>query len=1229
MRNAPNRFQPAKQYDNGLVLGGCGIAYAIRLPKPLSESVMTDARTAGMELPETKMNTGPLRLVREMLEKMSLRTNGEGAGIAFKRETSSLHEQEGFPLDYAKDQANMFTVFAFTYEKEDANKLKTIFKENGFEVKRSRQHEARSGGRDVTKGSEVVEFALVVRPEREYQFVQLCNKINASDGPKIYSAGVGTGLIKIVGRPDELYGAFPSVFDKDRRYGWALGHGRYPTNVPDAMTASQPHCGITYNDRGIFVTYSSQNGEITNNDSLRTLMKGVRHFHLSNIDAKIATHGRDGIASMLTASDGESIPHVTNYLHSRGLNLDQIGRTLGGDMVLPFGNGMWGMSGPVSVISHTTDGTLAFKDKRRLRPLQAGLASDGKSAYVLIASEEGAMHYAIKRNGLTPLSFWAVRDRLAIENGVSADGLKKIIPPIGTGMFHEEKERFAPSICTNVKLEIDVEEIRKGTEKLSLSELFRRRLLPGDNGKCFDERETYIQREIAFAIREKIAAIVAKEMQKQGGRDSIELDIHLSNLSGERHLCVGVFNYLKKEIGLASLPANLKINWYLQGALGDNVGAFCGPGTKIVGFGNGGETNLNTARGADYTLHGSNGSSFMYGASAGTVGFVKENIGPRGGAYMKGTLKASPLLVVGGTADKYFCESAHMGTAYVLNKNNEAEPVGVGLAAGIEGKAKVIARGESSHELPEGVAKRELTDEERREMEKVVQEYCKRFGLQDRLAELASGPFFVYEKAKGAVLHPFVPVVPPKDGLIYPEAIQKEIYTMAGGEGKDHGWNPKYARGVLRAKGMGYAAGAFPLNAAMVTAPPVDNREDINIRKMLKIPIAQQNVEGQTFEEISNLKNGCYTTGITFGSISRGSISEGAWRALYEVANELEILVGTGEGGLPRWLKSPSKFLTRQVASGRFGLNTDDPTLEQDYFENALVIEIKIAQGAKPGKGGTLGPLKVTAEIADMRGIEAGTPAVSPPTHHDVYSIEDVKKLIELLRMVGGGDVKIAVKIAATNDIEQIGNGLVKGNANIINIAGSEGGTGFATLQSNATGISGLEGIERIHNGLVKSGLRNYVTLEVSGGFWNGHGIVRAYSLGANVVEMGTAPLIAMGCNQCQMCTGPDCHVGLTSVSDDNLQEHAHNRLKTYVFSVWNEVKDILQQNGVTELAHATGNANLMVKDRHSLVYVHPSSLQSAQKAASPTPVPAQQRQPLPSLKKNDGTPHSIQIEMP
>lgn len=1155
-----------------IIYGGCGLAYVQKLPPETSCRILARAG-----LPEGSTQEKEVRLasvMKEMLYAMDLRSNGEGAGVAFARASSALQKSKGFPASYTLGEDNIFTLTVITPKEESIIDVKRSLERQGFAILRNRPVEIDPMPRDIMRGSLMYELAVIVKPEQEARFVQCINTVNANGDASIISSGVNSGMFKIVGRIDELFEAFPALTHADRNYYALLGHVRYPTNTPNGILTAQPHCSISY-DGSILYMFSAQNGEVTNNDSLRAWLSGERYFQIPDISAKISTRGRDGFSTMLTASDGETIPHIINFLRAKGCDPAEIAEVLSGKRDLPFGNGMLGMSGPLAVVAMGTPGIIAFKDSRRLRPLVAGIAAAGRDAYLLFASEEGAIRRACRANGLTTIAIQEVREFFAGEKGAIYEQVAgQLCLPDAAAFAKDTDSSVAEITATNV-IELDIGRIRGELETMPLGGLFKQALYPGDNGKFFDDRQTYVHRLIARRIR----TAVLERAGAEGLRNGAETAVVLKDVCGERNIAVGMFNWLESKAGGEPLPAPLRIKWQTQGTAGDNLGAFCSNATSIDHYGNSGEGTANTARGLDLTIHGSSGSSLCYASSEDTRVFVEKRSGVRTGAYMKGTKEKSPRVVIGETSAEFCGECAHNGIILVLNRNNDVHPVGRGVGAGIEGKARVIIRGDLNTNIPKGARAREPDEGELHEIGELVSEYCRRFKCEHMHGELAGGRFTVIEKNPEMESPSSVHFAASKDDIPFGPEELRVIYAMSGV--KNGRWDPATRNGVRLAKGMGHKVIKTSLNAAQITAPAIDKREEEDLGRMLRIPLAQQNVEGQRIEDAAqNGDSGIFTTGIIIGSQSYGALGELPWMNIYEVSRKLGIMMGSGEGGLPPVLGMPDEHLMVQLASGRFGTRTDAPSLEVNYFKNARIVEIKIGQGGKPGEGGALPAEKLTREIAATRGVEDGTNAVSPPSHHDAYSIEAVKALIEMMRFVAGDNVKIAVKFAATNDLEQIVCGLVKGGANIINIGGGESGTGYATRESNLTGVPALEAVERAHNILLKEGLRNYVTLVVSGGFYDAKGVIEAMAHGANAVEMASAVDVAMGCTECQDCNTSRCKKGITTQNSEGLEPHSKERLETYLRSLFLGIRDILQQNGVTKLSQATGNKNLLRKKR-------------------------------------------------
>lgn len=313
------------------------------------------------------------------------------------------------------------------------------------------------------------------------------------------------------------------------------------------------------------------------------------------------------------------------------------------------------------------------------------------------------------------------------------------------------------------------------------------------------------------------------------------------------------------------------------------------------------------------------------------------------------------------------------------------------------------------------------------------------------------------------------------------------------------------------------------------------------------------------------------------GAMSYGSISEEAHKAIGIGMNRMKAQSNSGEGGEDeaRWSQTASGDLAssaiKQVASGRFGV-----TIE--YLTYASEIQIKIAQGAKPGEGGELGGAKVTADIARTRMTMPGVGLISPPPHHDIYSIEDLKQLIWDLKNANP-HAKISVKLVSKRGVGVIAAGVVKAQADHITVSGWSGGTGSAKFSSiKHCGAPWETGVAETHQTLIANGLRDLVTIETDGHLRNGTDVVKAAILGADYYGFGTAPLIALGCIMMRQCHTGLCPVGIAT-QDPRLRkmfkgqpEHVVN----YFFLVAEEVRTILARLGFRSLSEVVGKTELL-----------------------------------------------------
>ena len=243
---------------------------------------------------------------------------------------------------------------------------------------------------------------------------------------------------------------------------------------------------------------------------------------------------------------------------------------------------------------------------------------------------------------------------------------------------------------------------------------------------------------------------------------------------------------------------------------------------------------------------------------------------------------------------------------------------------------------------------------------------------------------------------------------------------------------------------------------------------------------------------------------------------------------------------------------------------------------NADELQIKMAQGAKPGEGGQLMGKKVTKEIAEIRYGRPGTDLISPPPHHDIYSIEDLAQLIHDLKAVKPS-VPVSVKLVAVENVGTIAVGVAKAGADVIEMDGIDGGTGAAMASSKEhAGLPTEMGLAEAHQALVLNGLRTAVKLRAAGGIKNGHDIVKYALLGADEFSFGQALMVSVGCIVCKSCHIPNCPTGITGTQGEYKGTPEHT--KAYLMSVAEEVRQLLSQLGAKHLSEIVGRSDLLAK---------------------------------------------------
>lgn len=353
---------------------------------------------------------------------------------------------------------------------------------------------------------------------------------------------------------------------------------------------------------------------------------------------------------------------------------------------------------------------------------------------------------------------------------------------------------------------------------------------------------------------------------------------------------------------------------------------------------------------------------------------------------------------------------------------------------------------------------------------------------------------------------------------------------------------------------------------AIYAEPPINLRDVITLRTD-KEPIALEEVESVT----------AIRKRFVAPAMSLGALSPEAHETLAIAMNRIGANSNSGEGGegaeryLPDENGDNKNSSIKQVASGRFGV-----TIE--YLNACRELQIKVAQGAKPGEGGQLPGFKVTAEIARLRHATEGVMLISPPPHHDIYSIEDLAQLIYDLKQANP-DAIVSVKLVAQSGIGTIASGVVKALADKIVISGHVGGTGASAYSSiKHAGVPWEMGLAEAHQVLSLNGLRNRVILQTDGGLKTGRDIVIAAMLGAEEYAIGTLALVAMGCLLVRQCHSNTCPVGICT-QEEELRKHFDGTVDKVVHLmsfIAEEVREILASLGYTCLDDIVGRSDLL-----------------------------------------------------
>jgi glutamate synthase (NADPH/NADH) large chain len=379
--------------------------------------------------------------------------------------------------------------------------------------------------------------------------------------------------------------------------------------------------------------------------------------------------------------------------------------------------------------------------------------------------------------------------------------------------------------------------------------------------------------------------------------------------------------------------------------------------------------------------------------------------------------------------------------------------------------------------------------------------------------------------------------------------------------GEYHTYNPEVVKKLQEAVSTG-SNQAYQEYAALVNLRDPAMLRDL---MMVKFPKNPQKVEPYNTKLL--LKK------FDSAGMSLGALSPDAHETLAEAMNSMGARSNSGEGGEAKERYGTSKMSKiKQVASGRFGVTPE-------YLVNAEVLQIKIAQGAKPGEGGQLPGGKVNELIAKLRYSTPGITLISPPPHHDIYSIEDLAQLIFDLKQVNSKAL-VSVKLVSEPGVGTIAAGVAKAYADLITISGHDGGTGASPLSSIRYAGSPWElGLSEAHQALRASNLRHKVRLQADGGLKTGLDVVKAAILGAESFGFGTGPMIAMGCKYLRICHLNNCATGVATQRRDIIDHHyigEKERVINYFSFIANEVQEILAKLGVPDLESIIGQTQYL-----------------------------------------------------
>ena len=406
----------------------------------------------------------------------------------------------------------------------------------------------------------------------------------------------------------------------------------------------------------------------------------------------------------------------------------------------------------------------------------------------------------------------------------------------------------------------------------------------------------------------------------------------------------------------------------------------------------------------------------------------------------------------------------------------------------------------------------------------------------------------------------------------FKEVVEKDFYDTLGAHtyrkyGEKHGWNPETI-GLLQ---WSTAEGDYSKFKEFSAQVNKDNQTPLFLRGFLKLKEGRKPIDISEVEPVSAI-----TRRFVTGAMSYGSISAEAHQAMAIAMNEVGGRSNTGEGGEDaERFKTNARSAIKQVASGRFGVTNN-------YLVNADELQIKVAQGAKPGEGGQLPGFKIDKIIAKLRNSTPGITLISPPPHHDIYSIEDLAQLIFDLKCTNP-KAMISVKLVSEVGVGTVAAGVAKAHADLIVIAGTEGGTGASPYSSiKHAGLPVELGLAETQQTLVMNNLRGRVVLQTDGQLKTGLDVVKMAILGAEEFGFATSALVTLGCIMMRKCHLNTCPAGIAT-QEPELRKRFIGKYKNvvnYMNFIAEEVREVLASLGYKSLDEIVGRTELLEQDK-------------------------------------------------